>query len=107
MGTWVYLDKIIPKEEENAGIPAGKKAPPAKGKPATAVDDAKPQHAKAWLNLVPLMQPGATTLTQRCMLLPVPLGEIKDSVSPSQATPITPNQQQEAFEEPEDIYSPC
>lgn len=110
MGTWVYLDKIIPKEDENAANPAGKKPAPAKGKPAAAVDELKPQHAKAWLNLVPLMQPGAKSLTQRCMLMPVPPNEVKESMSPSQAaTPMTPGQQQQepSNEEPEDIYSPC
>jgi len=56
----------VPKDEESANAnPAGKKpAAPAKGKgPATGIEDLKPQHSKAWLDLKPLLHPGAKTLT--------------------------------------------
>lgn len=109
MGTWVYIDKIIPKDEDPAAAANAKKPAAAKGKPAAAADELKPQHAKAWLNLVPLMHPGAKSVTQRCMLMPVPLAEIKESASQKAETPMTPGQQQQeqSAEEPEDVYSPC
>jgi len=39
---------------------------PAKGK--VQVEEAKPTHSKAWLDLTPLMFPGATETEQRCLL---------------------------------------
>lgn len=66
-GCWVYLDKIVPKEEEIvAATGAGAKKPvaPPKGK-AVAVEEVKPTFGRAWIDLTPLMHPGATSLTQR------------------------------------------
>lgn len=65
MGVWVLVDKLVPKEEESAQAAPGKKAPaPAKGKgPATGIEDLKPIHSKAWLDLKPLLHPGVKTLT--------------------------------------------
>jgi len=56
----------VPKEEEALNQAAtGKKPPaPAKGKgPATGADELKPQHSKAWLNLVPFLHPGTKSTT--------------------------------------------
>lgn len=56
MGCWIYIEKLVPKEEENpAQAQATKKpAPPVKGKgPATGIEDLKPSYSKAWLNLTP------------------------------------------------------
>ena len=62
-GCWIYFDKIVPHEEEKeeAAATGGKKPPakaPAKGKPATSAEELKPTHARAWLNLTQLLQPG-------------------------------------------------
>jgi hypothetical protein len=66
-GTWVYFEKIIPKEDESMTAPAAnaKKAPPPKGKAATPMEEAKPTYCRAWLDLTPLLHPGACTLEQR------------------------------------------
>lgn len=63
MGTWVYVDKIVPKDEDNVQAAAAKKAPPKGKAPNAGGEDAKPTYAKAWLNLAPLMHPGVKTLT--------------------------------------------
>jgi len=67
-GCWIYLDRIVPKEEEPVAAAAGAKkppAPPAKGKVSLPTEELKPTFGKAWINLTQLMHPGATTLTQR------------------------------------------
>ena len=71
-GMWLYFEKVLPVEDEHAaekGAPA-KKAPakaPAKGGTASA-EDLKPTFARGWFNLVPLMQPGVKSITQRIFL---------------------------------------
>lgn len=71
-GCWVFFDKIVPKEDETAaaagGAAAKKPAAPAKAKNALPTEEAKPTYGKAWLDLTPLMHPGATSLTQRIFL---------------------------------------
>lgn len=68
-GCWIYLDKIVPKDEEPvaaAGAGAAKKPPPpAKGKASLPTEEIKPTFGKAWIDLTQLMHPGATTLSQR------------------------------------------
>lgn len=69
---FVYFDKIVPEEEapDAKGAAATKKAPakgPAKGGTATA-EDLKPIYARGWLNLIPLLEPGVKSLTQRVFL---------------------------------------
>lgn len=69
-GMWVYFDKVVPQDEEaEAADPKakGKKAP-AKGKPASATEETRPTYGRAWVNLTPLMHPGATKMTQRVFL---------------------------------------
>lgn len=72
-GIWLYFDKIIPQEDEHAaekGAPAAKKAPakaPVKGGTAN-LEDLKPTFARGWFNLVPLMEPGIKSITQRVFL---------------------------------------
>lgn len=70
-GCWIYLDKIVPKEEETVnatGAGAKKPPPPAKGKAAVPTEEIKPTFGKAWIDLTPLMYPGATTLSQRIFI---------------------------------------
>lgn len=114
LGCWVYIDKHVPKEEETAANPAAKKPPaPAKGKgPATGIEDLKPQHSKAWLNLIPLLHPGVKTLTQRIMLMPVTPRELpeKSSSAGGNTTPVNAssvNDPPASAVEVEDIYTPC
>lgn len=74
-GCWVYLDKIVPKEEETvAATGAGAKKPvaPAKGKTAVATEEVKPTFGRAWIDLTPFMHPGATSLTQRIFIQQIP-----------------------------------
>ena len=58
-GTWVYFDKVVPREEETiqSSDPKAKKAP-AKSKAPTSDEVLKPVHGRAWLNLTPLLNPG-------------------------------------------------
>lgn len=69
-GCWIYIDKLVPKDDEAAQAPAGKKAAaPAKGKGApTGAEELKPIHSKGWVDLKPLLHPGAKTFTQRVLL---------------------------------------
>jgi len=62
-GCWIYLDKIIPKEEEPVVAAGGAKKPPpaAKGKASLPTEEIKPTFGKAWIDLTPLMHPGATS----------------------------------------------
>jgi hypothetical protein len=111
MGVWVLVEKLVPKEEESAQAAPGKKAPaPAKGKgPATGIEDLKPIHSKAWLDLKPLLHPGVKTLTQRVLLQPMQQKpDIANSTGMSQ-TPLATSTEQPvtASEQPEDIYAPC
>ena len=68
---FVYFDKIVPEEELiDAKGAAAKTAPakaPAQGGTATA-EDLKPVYARGWLNLIPLLEPGVKSLTQRVFL---------------------------------------
>ena len=71
-GIWLFFDKIIPVEEEDAVAKAAatKKAPakaPAKGGTANP-EDLKPTFTKGWLDLTPLMEPGVRSVTQRVFL---------------------------------------
>jgi hypothetical protein len=109
MGCWVYIDKLVPKDEDPAQAPAGKpKAAPAKGKgPATGVEDLKPVNSKAWLDLKPLLHPGAKSLTQRVLLQPAE--SLKQNASTAGGiTPVqTSTDQPLSAGEVEDIYAPC
>jgi len=68
-GCWVHIEKLIPKEEEPPAGSAAKKPPaPAKGKGPATTEELKPYYAKAWLDLRPLLHPGAKTLSQRIFL---------------------------------------
>ena len=67
-GCWVILEKLVPKEEEPAAGSAKKPAAPAKGKGPTTADELKPFFAKAWLDLRPLLHPGAKTFHQNIFL---------------------------------------
>jgi len=58
-GCWVILEKIVPKEEEAIAGSAKKPAAPAKGKGPATTEELKPVYAKAWLDLRPLLHPGA------------------------------------------------
>jgi len=69
-GCWVQLEKIIPKEEEALAGSAKKPAAPAKGKGPAATEDLKPVFAKAWLDLRPLLHPGAKSFHQNIFLQP-------------------------------------
>jgi hypothetical protein len=51
-GLWLYFDKLPPPEEEDAKK-GGAKAAPKKG----AVEEMKPTHGKAWLDLSIFKQP--------------------------------------------------
>lgn len=72
-GCWIYFDRLVPKDEEEE-VTGGKadpkkKAPPAKkGAKDANVEDMKPTHCKGWLDLTPLMHPGAKTVTQRLFI---------------------------------------
>ena len=68
-GCWVYFDKLVPAVEEfGAPSDAKSKKPPAKAKAATNEEVQKPTHGRAWLNLVPFLNSGVQTLTQRVFL---------------------------------------
>jgi hypothetical protein len=53
------LEKLVPKEEEAVAGSAKKPAAPVKGKGPATSEELKPVFAKAWLDLRPLLHPGA------------------------------------------------
>ena len=75
-GTWVYFDKIVPREEETAVSQDPKaKKPPAKSKAQVTEEVPKPTHGRAWLNLTQLLNPGVKSVTQRVFLSQIPQSE--------------------------------
>lgn len=112
-GCWIHIEKHVPKEDDAAGgAPAGKKPPPAKGKgPAAGGEELKPAYSKAWVDLKPLLHPGAKTLTQRCLLQPVhPSEKVGTSTGMSQTQAVAQASNDALSQEGtavEDIYQPA